>query len=159
MKKIFLFALLVSLFACEGNKTAAPDTPAQAGKPVVITFDYPLFFFTSQIAGAALDVRMPDIEGDPAVWTPDGKDIELLQQADLLILNGAGYESWLAFTSVPAGSLLDTTAHVQDRLLKIEKAIVHQHGPAGVHTHKGTVSTTWLDPQLAIEQTRAVEEE
>jgi zinc transport system substrate-binding protein len=79
-----------------------------------------------------------------------------LQNADLLILNAAGYESWLAFTTLPAGHILDTTAQVQAMLLPIENETVHQHGPAGEHSHQGIAFTTWLDPQLAIEQARAI---
>jgi zinc transport system substrate-binding protein len=33
---------------------------------------------------------------------------------------------------------------------------LHQHGPAGEHSHQGTAFTTWLDPQLAIAQAKSV---
>ena len=45
---------------------------------------------------------------------------------------------------------------MQSLLLPIENETVHQHGPSGKHSHQGTAFTTWLDPQLAIEQARAV---
>jgi len=32
----------------------------------VLAMNYPLYFFASEIAGTAVDVRMPDIDGDPA---------------------------------------------------------------------------------------------
>ena len=35
MNKLFLSILLFNLVACEENETAAPDTPAQVGKPGV----------------------------------------------------------------------------------------------------------------------------
>ena len=35
---------------------------------------------------------------------------------------------------------------------------MHTHGPEGEHSHKGTAFTTWLDPDLAIEQARAITE-
>jgi zinc transport system substrate-binding protein len=101
-------------------------------------------------------VSFPEIEGDPAMWAPDGQDAANLQDAELLILNGAGYESWLAFTTLPGGLTLDTTAQVQGSLLPIENETVHQHGPGGEHSHQGTAFTTWLDPLLAIEQARAI---
>ena len=90
------------------------------------------------------------------MWAPSGEDASKLQNADLLILNGAGYESWLAFTTLPDGLILDTTANLEDILLPIENETVHQHGPAGKHSHQGTAFTTWLDPQLAIKQARAI---
>ena len=123
---------------------------------MVLATNYPLYFFASEIAGDAVDVRMPDIDGDPAMWVPGPADFSQLQAADLIILNGAGYESWLAFTSLPSGLLLDTTADIQDRLLPIENVTLHQHGPQGEHSHQGAAFTTWLDPQIAIEQAKEI---
>ena len=40
--------------------------------------------------------------------------------------------------------------------MPIENETVHQHGPAGEHSHQGTAFTTWLDPLLAIEQARSI---
>ncbi len=155
MKKIILLAMVVLLMACTEKDSVSTDTTSQ-DKPVVLTSNYPLYFFTQEIAGETIEVIFPTITGDPAMWAPTGPDIAQLQNADLLILNGADYESWLAFTTLPGDHSLDTTAQVQAMLLPIENQTVHQHGPAGEHSHQGTAFTTWLDPQLAIEQARAV---
>lgn len=156
MRNIILFAIASLLVACTDKEPVSPDSVASNRKPVVITSNYPLYFFTREIAGENIDVSFPTIEGDPAMWAPSGEDIGKLQNADLLILNGAGYESWLAFTTLPDGLILDTTAQLQDMLLPIENETVHQHGPAGEHSHQGTAFTTWLDPRLAIEQVRVI---
>lgn len=129
---------------------------AENTSPVIFASNYPLQFFAQEIAGETLDVHLPEIEGDPAYWVPDGEQAAALQSADLVILNGAGYESWLNFVTLRPGRLLDTTAGIDDRLLPLEKATVHQHGPEGEHSHTGTAFTTWLDPQLAIEQSQAI---
>ncbi len=155
MKKIIFLAIVALLMACSEKESTGPDSISR-NKPVVITSNYPLYFFTREIAGESIDVRFPAIEGDPAMWAPTGADVADLQDADLLILNGADYESWLAFTTLPGGHSLDTTAKVQEMLLPIENETVHQHGPAGEHSHQGTAFTTWLDPQLAIVQARAI---
>jgi zinc transport system substrate-binding protein len=156
MKHILLFVTLVLLTACTEKQPDGVDSNAVQGRSVVIASNYPLYFFTKEIAGDVIDVRFPEIEGDPAMWAPGGQESADLQNAELLILNGAGYESWLAFTTLPAGHLLDTTENVQTMLLPIENETVHQHGPAGKHSHEGTAFTTWLDPQLAIEQARSL---
>jgi len=155
MKKIILLAIVALLMACTEKEPASPDSISRS-KPLVITSNYPLYFFTQEIAGDSIEVHFPAITGDPAMWAPTGPDVAQLQNADLLILNGAGYESWLAFTTLPAGHSLDTTELFQEMLLPIENETVHQHGPAGEHSHQGTAFTTWLDPQLAIEQARAI---
>ena len=134
-----------------------PSRRDQASKPQVLTSNYPLYYFASEIAGDVVNVQMPDIDGDPAMWVPDASDIPQLQAADLIVINGAGYESWLAFTSLDTDRLLDTTEVIQDLLLPIANATLHQHGPEGEHSHQGTAFTTWLDPHIAVEQARAIE--
>jgi len=154
MIRTVLLLLLVLLSACDETVTGGSEANDPAGKPLVLATNYPLYFFASEIAGDAVDVRMPDIDGDPAMWVPGPSDFLQLQAADLIVLNGAGYESWLAFTSLPSGLLLDTTADIQDRLLPIENVTLHQHGPEGEHSHQSTAFTTWLDQLIAIEQAR-----
>lgn len=144
------------LFACTEQPPPAMDSATQHDKPRVVASNYPLYFFASEIAGDSITVMFPEIEGDPAMWAPDGTGAALLQSAELLILNGAGYESWLAFTTLPGGQTLDTTARLGAELIPIENETVHQHGPGGEHSHPGMAYTTWLDPQLAVEQARAI---
>ena len=154
---LLLFLLLLS--ACEDQPGSVSKLSDVATRPVVLASNYPLYFFASEIAGDAADIRMPEIEGDPAMWVPGAADIPQMQNADLIILNGAGYESWLAFTTLPVGSTVDTTAHIQDRLIPIENATMHQHGPQGEHSHQDVAFTTWLDPQIATEQARVITRE
>ena len=130
MKYILFFITFVLLTACTEKQSDGIDANAVQGAPVVIASNYPLYFFTQKIAGDVIDVRFPEIDGDPAMWAPGGQQSADLQKADLLILNGAGYESWLAFTTLPGGQLLDTTTNVQAMLLPIENEAIHQHGPA-----------------------------
>lgn len=156
MKRTLIIAAAVLLTACTGENPADRESTTTASKPVVVTSNYPLYFFTTEIAGDHVEVRFPSIEGDPAMWVPGDDDMGILQDANLLIFNGSGYESWLAFTTLPDDQILDTTAQTQSMLLPIENATVHQHGPQGEHSHQGTAFTTWLDPKLAIEQARAI---
>jgi zinc transport system substrate-binding protein len=148
-RAILIFTALLSF--------AAPcSLLAQNNSPAVYASNYSLQFFAQEIAGEALQVHLPEITGDPAYWVPDGDQAAALQSADLVILNGAGYESWLNFVTLRPDRLLDTTAGIKHRLLPLEAATVHQHGPEGEHSHTGTAFTTWLDPQLAIAQARAI---
>ncbi len=155
--KTILLLVLVCLAACTEQEPARNSPEAGRSTPVVIATNYPLYFFAQQVAGDAVDVQFPDIVGDPATWLPSGDQAVALQAADLIILNGAGYEAWLSFVTVPEDRLLDTTAALADQLLLMD-ATVHQHGPEGEHSHPGTAFTTWLDPQLAIGQARAIEQ-
>lgn len=156
MKRFALLSILILLGACKEQVTDVSRIDEHAAKPQVLTSNYPLYYFASEIAGDVVNVQMPDIDGDPAMWVPVASDIPQLQAADLIVINGAGYESWLAFTSLDTGHLLDTTKDIQDLLLPIENATLHQHGPEGAHSHEDTAFTTWLNPQIAIEQARAI---
>ena len=155
MKRFILFSALC-LAACTGEAPTPADPAAEKGRPLVIASNYPLYFFASELSGGTADLRLPDIEGDPALWVPDGEQVAELQAADRILLNGAGYESWLDFVTVPEDRLLDTTANLGERLLAQEETTVHRHGPEGEHSHAGTAFTTWLDPELAAEQARVI---
>ena len=151
-----VFLCLVFLSGCKEQHADTPKAGGEANKPLVLVTNYPLYFFTSEIAGDAVEVILPDIDGDPAMWVPGPSDLSQMQNADLLIINGAGYESWLAFTSLQTDLIVDTTADIQDQLLPIENNTIHQHGPQGEHSHEGTAFTTWLNPRIATEQARVV---
>jgi len=140
----------------EDSKSAAAT---KAENALVVTSNYPLFFFASRIAegvDVAPEIVLPDIEGDPALWIPSAEQIQLLQSADAVILNGAGAESWLNLITINRRHLVDTSVNITDRLIPLEDSVQHQHGPEGEHSHQGTAFTTWLDPQLAIEQAQSV---
>lgn len=156
MKHIIL-ALLACLVACTEQQPGSDERVADKETPVVIATNYPLYYFARQIAGTSMDVRLPGIYGDPAAWTPGGDAVAELQAADLIIINGAGYESWLSFVTLPEDILLDTSVSLAEFFLPME-ASAHQHGPEGEHSHPETAFTTWLDPQLAIGQSRAIEQ-
>ena len=147
--------LIFLLLAVSGVTAAAPENRS-GNKPVVYASNYPLYFFAVEIAGGEVDIRMPEMDGDPAYWAPDGDQVAELQAADRILLNGAGYESWLDFVSLREERLVDTTAGLAERLLPLEEATVHQHGPKGEHSHAGTAFTTWLDPQLAAAQAQVI---
>jgi zinc transport system substrate-binding protein len=118
-----------------------------------------MYFYASRIAAGvagAPAIVFPDIDGDPALWTPNAEQIQLLQSADVVILNGAGAEPWLNLITLDPRRLVDTSANIADRLIQLEGSVVHQHGPEGEHSHEGTAFTTWLDPRLAVAQAEAV---
>jgi len=152
-------AFSIALAGCSGEKGA--ETGSQSGgpdKPLVYVSNYPLQYFAERISSPLADVRLPVPAGeDPAYWKPATEDIQLLQRADLVVLNGASYESWIKNVSLPASRLVDTSEDFKEQLIAREKATTHSHGLDGEHEHSATAFTTWLDPALAAEQARAIE--
>ena len=47
-------------------------------RPLVYASNYPLYFFATEIAGGEVDVRLPEMTGDPAYWAPDGDQVAAL---------------------------------------------------------------------------------
>jgi len=165
MRKVALVTLsllALSLLGCaeKAGEQAAPTTAAAAGPDLTVcTVNYPLAWFAGRIGGDRVRVEFPaPPDGDPAFWTPGPDAVALYQQADLVLLNGAGYAKWTAMAPLPASKLVDTSAAFRDRYIVEEASTTHSHGPGGEHSHGGTAFTTWLDPTLAIEHARAVTE-
>jgi len=131
---------------------------SEAGEKLsVYAVNYPLQYFAQRIAGEQAEVILPVPPGiDPAFWQPDVGIIANFQQADIILLNGAGYAKWVNRVSLPRRKLVDTSAGFRDRYIHEERSLTHSHGREGDHSHAGTAFTTWLDFTLAVEQARVV---
>lgn len=137
---------------------AAFAQPGKSGeKPVVYTTFYPTTYFTQRIAGDLADVVNPcPPDADPAFWVPDEATLAAYQKADLVVINGADFEKWVAKASLPRPRLVDTTRPLRGELITIKDAVRHSHGPGGEHTHEGTDGHTWLDPLNAKVQAEQI---
>jgi zinc transport system substrate-binding protein len=157
-RPFILFILLALTVACRPAAEQQRPT-AVPSQPRIVATNYPMAWIAERLAGsfATIDLPVPDDE-DPAFWQPTAADIRSMQQADLIILNGATYETWLPTTSLPADRLVDTARSFRDQWIVLEDAVTHSHGPAGEHTHAGTDGMTWLDPRQALAQATAVRE-
>ena len=81
-----------------------------AEQPLTIyTVNYPLQYFAQRIAGEHAQVIFPGpADEDPAFWIPGTETIQRYQQADLILLNGAGYARWTKRVSLPRLRSVDT---------------------------------------------------
>ncbi|PTX44863.1 zinc transport system substrate-binding protein [Christiangramia gaetbulicola] len=162
MKKIILsLTLLVLVFACKNKeKQSSPDETKEPEKqPVVYVSNYPLYYFASEIGGDAIDLRFPaSDETDPSDWVPGAENIVKMQEADIILLNGATFEKWLNNVTLKNEDMVNTTEGMQDKMLPLGEKFTHSHGEGGEHTHEGTASITWLDLSLAIAQAEKVNE-
>ena len=126
-------------------------------RPEVYVVNYPLQYFARRIGGDHVNVVFPaPPDEDPAFWQPDEQTILAYQNADLVLLNGAGYAHWVQHVSLPPSRLVDTSQTFRDEYIVLEDRVVHQHGPAGEHVHEGYAFTTWIDPHQAIQQAEAI---
>lgn len=131
-------------------------TAAAQDRPRIVAVNYPLAYFAERLAGEGADVVLPVPEGaDPAFWRPAIAEIQAIQSADLILLNGAGFAAWTERVSLPTARIADTSRGFADRYIAT-KTITHSHGPDGAHSHTGTAAHTWLDQTQARAQAEAV---
>jgi ABC-type Zn uptake system ZnuABC Zn-binding protein ZnuA len=134
LKRVLAFALILAFAACAG-KTAANSSSDNTGqgKIAVVTTISTLNSFVEGVGGDRVTVQsIVPIGASPETYQPTPQDIATLSQAQLLVENGAGLETWLAkmITNVGSSSL---------------KTVVCADGlPV-----KGLNPHLWMDPVLA----------
>jgi len=168
LEKYFLPIVALALSACSPSDPTGESGPGTSPTPPspyaptplsVFATNYPLAYFAERIGGEQVEVVFPaPADVDPAYWAPEAEVIADFQQADLILLNGAGYEKWIERASLPSNKLVDTSVAVEGSYIPLDEGVVHTHGPEGEHSHKGWAFTTWLDPMIAIAQAQAIQE-
>ena len=160
MRNITAVLAIIVLSAGCGKKNRegmAQGDDAKLAQPVVYTVNYPLQYMAQRISAGAITATMPaPADEDPAFWSPGVETITAYQGADLILLNGAGYATWVDKVSLPTSRMLNTGKAFSGELIALTNDVTHTHGPSGEHEHGAVAFTTWLDPNLAIRQAEAV---
>jgi len=154
MKKIIPFLILL-LITCGEQKD---QVQIESGdKLKVVSVNYPLHYFAQRIGGEFVDAKYPVLaDVDPAYWEPLAEDIILYQEADLILLNGAGYAKWVEKVSLPPSIMINTSLPFKDNYIELSEGLTHSHGPGGEHEHQGFAFTTWLNFKNSIIQAEEV---
>ena len=74
------------------------------------------------------------VGADPETWQPGIAELSALQEADLILLNGAGHYGWTERVSLPRSRTVDTSRAFADALIAVE-GVTHSHGDEGEHSH------------------------
>ena len=111
----------------------------------VLASFYPLYEFTKIVGGERIDVSIiipPGIE--PHEWEPTIQDLQKMQSADMIVINGVDFEPWITkLVSVNHDILiLDTSNGIP--LLEKDKHVFNNKIQNDPHI--------WLDPVLAKKQ-------
>ncbi len=155
--KPFLYGFLGIILVALIFPVSSPQGAQSSDKIVVYVVNYPLQYFAERIAGEHATVVFPaPPDEDPAFWTPDVETIGKYQQADLILLNGAGYARWVAKVTLPRSRMANTSAKFKDQFIPLKGVVTHSHGAGGEHAHGDLAFTTWIDFNLAAGQAKAV---
>ncbi len=138
------------------------DGPPESGggdkeKFVIFTTFYPAQYFTQRIAGGLAKVVCPVPEDEDAIfWKPDAAALTGYQNADLIVLNGAGFAQWVSKVSLPESRIVDTAKPLAKEFIAYQDVVTHSHGPKGEHAHEGLDGHTWVDPVNALAQAEQI---
>ena len=85
------FCASVVLIGCSTSPSSAPDTTTSQPRPnIVVTYSV-LGAVVSELVGDAADVSVVIPDGqDPHDFEPSAKDVEMINDADLIVANGLG---------------------------------------------------------------------
>lgn len=135
---MFLVLCVLFLSACTGN---APEI--KSNKTIVATSFYPVYIFTLNLLNDIDDIGV-ECMAEQSVgclhdYTLTAKDAKLLSDARVLVINGAGMESFLedAFQSVENLNVIDSS-------LNIDTACKEEHHREENEHHHYENSHIWL---------------
>ena len=149
--KNLLMGLLAGISLLLASCGSAP-TPAVGGPLKVLAVETFLGDIAQNIAGDRLkvDVLLPP-GADPHAYQPTPQDVTRLAESQVLIINGAGYESWLSKTLENAGShgtILEASSGLTSRM--------RGAGEAPDPSQNGDPHF-WMDPNNVITYARNIQ--
>lgn len=148
--------LLTLLFACTSPEPTPPveaPPPPKADKATVVVSAHSSAYLVQRLAQDSVElVNLLPAGADPVSFAPSGDQVAMAQQADLILLNGAGLEGWVKTASLDQSKVVDTAKDIP--LIELEGQ-VHSHGKEGEHSHGEIDPHTWSDPLAYLEQAKA----
>ncbi len=168
---VAILALSPAFAGCLGSPNEPP--------PDVMASFYPLFYLTSRIAEGAVTVdSVVSAQSEPHDWDPSPREIIRIGGAKVLVIQGMGFEPWLATVTATLGDaaprLIDSTADLDlDDLFASPSpadrnasrgdgagnASAEDDGHSSAHgsePHEGDDPHTWLDPVFFAAQAEAI---
>lgn len=135
MRRTFFVWIAILLISSCGRQTGSS---AGTNVPVILTSTTILADITRQVAGDRLNIdSLLPVGSDPHSYQPTPQDIAKVSESKLIIVNGAGYETFL--------DPLLKNADGQRTLIEASAGISPRKNAQGIDPHM------WLDPDLVIQ--------
>ncbi|MGE5398227.1 MAG: metal ABC transporter substrate-binding protein [Chitinophagales bacterium] len=147
MKKIIgVIIVLVVLFNVSGCGSHQTGNPQNEKRMVIVTSFYPLYIMTRNVTEGVTGVKVvnmtPQYTGCLHDYQITTRDMKILDEADVFIINGAGMESFLQDVAIRQPDLEIIEASKGLKLIKNSAGEINSH--------------TWVDPIMAIEEVRNI---
>ena len=141
------FMILLALMAAGCGRPAAPNAP----EPVIAVESF-LADFTRQVAGTRLEVRsLVPFGVDPHGYEPTPQDIAAVARARLIVVNGAGLETFISKLISNAGGdrpMVEASAGLASRSAR--EGEVLEGGVIATGPTSEPDPHFWLDPVMAV---------
>lgn len=153
-RKVAALALLC-LLACAGcDQAAAPSEPAEEAAALrVVTSFYPMYLLTANVAAGVEGVSVRNMAAPEVGCLHDYQllpgDLRALEDADALVINGAGMEPFLDKVRAQRPRL--PVIEASEGIALLEDEADGDHG----HDHEENPHV-WVDPRNAAAQTRVI---
>ncbi|MDP8902166.1 MAG: zinc ABC transporter substrate-binding protein [Thermoproteota archaeon] len=143
---------LAMIATAYSGRPALQDRQQQEKITVVASF-YPLYEFASRVVGDRAEVSSLVPAGvEPHDWEPTAEDVSRARIADVLVINGAGFEIWA--DDMETKVVANTSEGIEFNYKEENEAGTDEHG------HEGDAATggngvnphIWLDPMLVKHQ-------
>lgn len=156
MKKIGLVMLIMMmLVGCQAPQETSSE------KIKVITSFYPLYDFAQKVGGDKVEVENIIEGGEAHGYEPSAKDIIRIQESDVFIINGAGFEGWVPKTlnSVKNDKLkvVDTSEGIDLHDAHDHEGHDHDHEDHD-HDHGDFDPHIWMNPMNAYQQMKNIKD-
>lgn len=116
----------------------------------IVTSFYPMYFFTSQIAGNKADVyNITPASAEPHDYEPTTQDIARIENSNVLVLNGGNLEAW-------GSKVSDNVKGSSVRVVIAGEGLADQHIVENGQTIQDP--HIWLDPVLAKKEAAKITE-
>ncbi len=139
---IIAIAIIIPLssIAVYGTNTNQQFTNSNNSKLQVISSFNPLHEFSKNVGQEKVDViLLVPVGVEPHDWEPTVKDVQRMQQADLIVINGIGFENWVDNLEETgySGEIIDTSFGIFEK--NSDNKILKESGDPHI----------WLNPVYA----------
>jgi zinc transport system substrate-binding protein len=132
------------------GRPALQDRQDQEKITVVASF-YPLYEFASRVVGDTAEVSSLVPAGvEPHNWEPTAEDVSRGRAADVMVINGAGFERWV--DEMKAKVVANTSEGIEFNYKEGKEVGDDEHGHGDATGGGGVNPHIWLDPILAKHQ-------
>lgn len=149
MKKILSIMLGACLLAAAG--CSAPQTQEEQSRLTVVTSTYPVYLFASAVCEGVEGVTVERLNtGETSClhdYTLSVDDMRMLEQADVVVLNGAGLEDFMSDALATSSAQVIDCSEGVDLLENL--AHDHEEGDEADHDHGHYDPHYWMDPRNA----------